>query len=121
MIERYGVSFGQRDQNKPSYRAVSSPRSDCRETSLSKTPHRDQAVWVIRRKQRNGTFVEPDELYSFASPGRPDEQEDDLEEVGRHWTRITGPEETYFLLFSKASMQDPIRCSVKSFPSLQPY
>jgi hypothetical protein len=47
-----------------------------------------QAAWVIRRRQRNGTFVEPDELYGFARARRPGELEDDLEEVGRHWTRI---------------------------------
>jgi transposase-like protein len=42
--------------------------------------------------------VELDELYSFAGAKHPDEQENDLEQVGQHWTHIAMARESRLLL-----------------------
>lgn len=42
--------------------------------------------------------VELDELHSFASEKHPDEQENDLEEVGQHWTHIAMARESRLML-----------------------
>jgi transposase-like protein/IS1 family transposase len=42
--------------------------------------------------------VELDELYSFAGKKHPDEQENDLEEVGQHWTHVAMARESRLML-----------------------
>lgn len=42
--------------------------------------------------------VELDELYSFAGEKHPDEQENDLEEVGQHWTHVAMARESRLML-----------------------
>jgi hypothetical protein len=61
---------------------------------------RDQAQAAEKKVITKATAenVELDELYSFAVTKRPDEQEDDLEEVGSHWTHIAMARESRLIL-----------------------
>src|SRR5262249_6514185 len=42
--------------------------------------------------------IELDELYSFAGAKRPDEQEDDLEQMGQHWTHCAMARESRLMV-----------------------